>query len=103
MHATPPEASPIKSLVEELETLRQGFRQCLRAYAASVEESLQRVQTAVLSQQKVRKLSPEKTRDLRDMLALCRNLNLKPEKGRRKDLRKVEAVLEELRLLSQAW
>jgi D-arabinose 1-dehydrogenase-like Zn-dependent alcohol dehydrogenase len=100
---TPPEASPVKSLAEDLEMLRQAFRQCLQAYAAGVEESLQQVQTAVLNQQKARKLSPGKMRDLRDMLTLCRTLDLKPEKGRRKDLKKVEALLEELRLLTQGW
>lgn len=37
------------------------------------------------------------------MLALCRSLDLRPEKGRRKDLKKIEALIEELRLLTEQW
>jgi hypothetical protein len=41
--------------------------------------------------------------DLRDMLAMCRNLNLRPEKVCRKDLKKIEILLEELHFLTQRW
>ena len=42
-------------------------------------------------------------RDLRDMLTLCRTLDLKPEKGRRKDLKKIDSLLEELHLMIKSW
>ena len=35
-----------------------------------------------------------KIRDLRDMLTLLRHRQLKPDKGRRKDLKKIESVVE---------
>ena len=41
--------------------------------------------------------------DLRDMLTLLRTLQIKPEAGRRKDLKKIEGLVEELRLLSERW
>ena len=41
--------------------------------------------------------------DLRDMLTLLRTLEVKPEAGRRKDLKKIESLVEELRLLSERW
>ena len=100
---TLPEASPVKSLAEELETLRQLWRQCVQTYAAGVESTLDQVQASVLAQQKVRKLPVNKLGDLRDMLAMCRSLNLRPEKGRRKDLKKIESLLEELHLLTERW
>ncbi|MGI9087048.1 MAG: hypothetical protein ACR2HH_04785 [Chthoniobacterales bacterium] len=40
-------------------------------------------------------------RDLGDMLGLLRKLKLKPEKGRRRDLRKIDSVIEDLVLLCQ--
>ena len=100
---TLPEASPVKSLTEELETLRQLLRQCIQSYASGIESTLDEVQAAVLDQQKAKKLSGDKLGDLRDMLALCRNLNLRPGKARRKDLKKIENLLEELHLLTQRW
>ena len=41
--------------------------------------------------------------DLRDMLILLRTLEVKPEAGRRKDLKKIESLVEDLRLLSERW
>ena len=41
--------------------------------------------------------------DLRDMLTLLRTLEVKPEAGRRKDLKKIETLVEDLRLLSERW
>ena len=41
--------------------------------------------------------------DLRDMLTLLRTLEIKPEAGRRKDLKKIETLVEDLRLLSERW
>ena len=41
--------------------------------------------------------------DLRDMLTLLRTLDVKPEAGRRKDLKKIESLVEDLRALSERW
>ena len=41
--------------------------------------------------------------DLRDMLTLLRTLEIKPEAGRRKDLKKIESLVEDLRVLSERW
>jgi hypothetical protein len=37
------------------------------------------------------------------MITLCRTLDLKPEKGRRKDLKKIDTLLDELQVLVQNW
>ncbi|MBV9998443.1 MAG: hypothetical protein JO015_04930 [Verrucomicrobia bacterium] len=100
---TLPEASPVKSLAEELETVRLLWRQCIETYASGVEATLDQVQASVRGQQRARKLPVSKLGDLRDMLAMCRGLNLRPEKGRRKDLKKIETLIEELRLLTEQW
>jgi hypothetical protein len=41
--------------------------------------------------------------DLRDMLTILRTLQVKPEAGRRKDLKKIETLIDDLRLLSERW
>ena len=44
-----------------------------------------------------------KIRDLRDMLTLLRHRQLKPDKGRRKDLKKIESVVDDLAMLIENW
>ena len=44
-----------------------------------------------------------KNRDIRDMLTLLRNAGIKPEKGRRKDLKKLDSISEDLTMMVQDW
>lgn len=106
-------ASPIKSAVEEIDALGRLFRVTLKNYAASVETDLHRLREEVAAQEVAAKkpngkksspeLSPELVRDARDMLTLIRTLEIKPEKGRRRDLKKIEGVIEELRKIVGDW
>jgi len=97
------EVSPMKSLAEELEFVRKAFRESIEVYSTRVETQIKLVRDAVLLQTKNTTVSPARIRDLRDMLTLCRTLDLKPEKGRRKDLKKIDTMVEELQLMIQNW
>jgi hypothetical protein len=97
------EVSPMKSLAEELEFVRKSFRESIEVYSARVESQLTKIRDAVLEQTKHASLPPAQIRDLRDMITLCRTLDLKPEKGRRKDFKKIDTLVEELHLLIQNW
>ncbi len=44
-----------------------------------------------------------RVRDLRDMLTLLRTMQIKPQEGRRKDLKKVETIISDLELLTAGW
>ena len=97
------EVSPMKSLAEELDFVRKSFRESIEAYATRVDKQLAHIRDAVLEQTKNATVPAAKIRDLRDMITLCRTLDLKPEKGRRKDLKKIDTLLEELHLMVQNW
>ena len=97
------EVSPMKSLAEELDFVRKSFRESIDVYSARVEAQLNQIRDAVLEQTKNPKLPASHIRDLRDMITLCRTLDLKPEKGRRKDLKKIDTLVEELQLMIQHW
>jgi hypothetical protein len=97
------EVSPMKSLAEELEFVRKSFRESIQTYSTRVEAQLTQIRDTVLAQTKIPQLPPAQIRDLRDMITLCRTLDLKPEKGRRKDLKKIDSLLEELHLMIQGW
>jgi len=93
----------MKSVVEELETLRGDFRASLDSYATRIESEITAIRTAVEKDGKDAKLSGARMRDLRDMLTLLRKFQIKPEKGRRKDLKKLDSLVGDLTLLIESW
>jgi hypothetical protein len=103
MDSPSPEASPAKSVIEELDALRNEFRSALLAYAGRIEEEIALVQTSVGKLTGPKKIPAAKLRDLRDMLTLLRKFSIKPEKGRRKDLKKIDALVGDLSMLIEQW
>jgi uncharacterized protein YfkK (UPF0435 family) len=97
------EVSPMKSVAEELDFLRKSFRESLDVYAARIEGQLTRIRETILEQTKKTKISASHIRDLRDIITLCRTLDLKSDKGRRKDLKKIESAVEEIHAMIQNW
>jgi len=97
------ESSPAKSVIEDLDALRTEFRSALLAYAGRIEEEIGLVQETVSKLSSRKKIAPAKMRDLRDMLTLLRKFSIKPEKGRRKDLKKIDALVGDLTMLIEQW
>jgi hypothetical protein len=97
------EVSPMKSVAEELDLLRRSFRESVNTYATRIETQLSQVRERVIGQAKNSKIPPSRIRDLRDIITLCRTLDLKPDKGRRKDLKKIESAVEEIQAMLQNW
>lgn len=93
----------MKSVVEEIETLRADFRAALDSYATRIEGELSVIRAAIEKDGPDAKLSAAKMRDLRDMLTLLRKFQIKPEKGRRKDLKKLDSLVGDLTLLIETW
>ena len=91
--------SPARLLEEELEKLRSDLRTTVRAYAARLEIGLAESRAALETSKPAEELSRERLHQLRDLTILVRKRKLKPEKGRRKDLRKIDSLIEDLQLL----
>jgi hypothetical protein len=94
------DASPAKSLGEALSALRRNLRQALRSYETKLAGDLEAVIAWNTALAENGKPTREQLRDIGDMLGLIRKLKVKPEKGRRRDLRKLDTVVEDLVLLS---
>ena len=92
-------ASPVRLLESELGKLRTDLRTTVRAYTARLEVELARSRAALAESKPAEQLSRERLHQLRDLTILVRKRKLKPEKGRRKDLRKIDSLIEELQLL----
>jgi len=89
------ESSPVTMLAGELAILRRDLRTTIRAYAARLEIDLAESMAAV-SSKRAEALSREQLHDIREMTIMVRKRKLKPEKGRRKDLRKIDSLIRDL-------
>lgn len=89
-----PETSPALVFQREMIALRRDLRVTLRAYRARLESELAEVAAFA---PKAGELSRERIHRLRDLTILLRNRKVRPEKGRRKDLRKLDTIIQDLR------
>ena len=92
---------PVRMLQADLQSLRRELRATLRAYSARLEISLAETTAAVAASAPADELSGEQWHRIRDLNLILRNRKLKPEKGRRKDLRKLDSLIEELAAVAQ--
>jgi len=96
-------ASPMKSAGEELDFLRKTFREIIASYSARVEGEIAQIRGAVSVEEKKKKLSSSHLRDARDIITLVRTMDVKSEKGRRRDLKKIDLLIEELNRFVENW
>ncbi len=114
--ADAPQASPYRSAVQELEGLRKTLRTISQHYAKRLDMEIIRLRerVAVAGDQQTTKENKRSAAgksnpgnsqlyDLRDMVTLLRTLDVKPLAGRRKDLKKIESLVDDLRLLIERW
>ena len=95
------ETSPVKMLESELQFLRRDLRATVRAYTARLEIGLSESAAALNSYKPAEELSRERLHQVRDLTIMLRNRKVKPAKGRRKDLRKIDSLITDLHLFMQ--
>ena len=90
------EVTPATLLERELESLRRDLRATIRAYVARLEIDLAESTQAVGSVKNGEDLSRERLHDIRELMILVRNRKLKPQNGRRKDVRKIDSIIRDV-------
>ncbi|MGE5212536.1 MAG: hypothetical protein ACM3NN_02455 [Nitrospirota bacterium] len=95
------EVSPVTMLSNELDAVRRDLRRTIRAYAARLELDLAESIAAVTRYKRAEELSTERLHDIRDLTIMMRKRKLKPEKGRRKDVRKLDSLIRDLHSIAQ--
>ena len=95
------ESTPMKAVLEELDNLRSTVHETMQRYQTRLETEIDGVRSKVESVQENKRLSHAKMHDLRDMLTVLRTTRV--EKGRRKDLKKLDGVVDDLRMLTEDW
>ena len=83
-------------LESELRGLHKDLRKVARAYINRLENDLLVCIASLRSYGPIDRVSPELLHELRDLTIIVRNRKLKPEKGRRKDLRKIDSLIVDL-------
>ena len=88
-----------KAMDIELNRLRSLFREIVENYATKVEGEIAQLQEVM--QENGQKSG--QTEAIQAMLTSLRQLKVKPEKGRGKDLKRIHGLVQEMRRLTEAW
>ena len=83
-------------LESELRTLHLDLRTTAKAYIARLENDLFVCLAALRSYGPIEEVPREMLHQIRDLTIVVRNRKLKPQKGRRKDLRKIDSLIVDL-------
>jgi hypothetical protein len=89
-------SSPVTMLESELHALHRDLRKIAKAYIARLENDLLVCLAALRSYGPIEHVSREMLHQIRDLTIVVRNRKLKPDKGRRKDLRKIDSLIVDL-------
>lgn len=94
----PAEADKTKDIRAQFEHLRSVIKDICRSLAANMERDILELTELVSSGSSVKKGAVKvKPAKLKKAEALLSKLSVKPEKGRRSDLKKIEKTLEEIK------
>jgi hypothetical protein len=94
---------PTRSLVQELTFLRQSFREIINHYTIGVESEMAQIVALVTAENEKKIVPTDRVKEMRDMLMLLRGLEIKTAKGRRRDLKRIETLVAELRTIAERW
>mgnify|MGYP006928160669 CR=1 FL=1 len=101
MHIEKEESTPQTIVLEELAKLGLTLREITKMRLAKREEEISNLQAKIGGKRK--KFSSAKMHDMRDMLTVLRKTDFKAEKGRRRDLRKIDDIIGDLKILTETW
>jgi len=93
------ETSPVRQLEMELHLLRRELRITARVYTQRLEQELLATAAALHKVAPAEELTREQLHWVRDFASMVRQRRLRPEKGRRKDLRKIDSLIFDLQSL----
>jgi len=97
------EASPAKALLEAIDQFRSAGHGTLDAARANFDLRLDGIKSLVADLGAAEKIPQKKLRDIRDMYTILSEPRMKPEKGRLKDLKKMDSVSDDLEMMVEHW
>jgi hypothetical protein len=92
----------IQLALSQLAVVRRELRETLRTFEARLEIALAEVVNEFAALKTAKRFARERLDQIDNVIVLLRNRKLKPEKGRCKDLRKIEKLVRELHTATHA-
>jgi len=95
----------LKTLDTEIHHLRSLFQETLEAFAIAQEGEIAQLVQPIQEAVKERgvKITRRRQQLLQEMIDRIRDLQVRPQKGRRKDLKKIESLVRQLVELAEKW
>lgn len=90
-------------LTEEIARVQSGLADIARNYVARLNAELAMVQRRIVDVAAGRRPPRRVRSDLAEMIEMARSLQLKPHKGRRKDMKRVDGLVGELQGIVDKW
>ena len=97
------EASPAKALLRELEGFRRLCHATMNTVHARMDERIAAVKARIEALGAGGDIPNSKNHDIRDMLTLLGHVAVHPEKARRKDLKKLDSITDDLTEIADQW
>ena len=94
---------PVKPALEELAFVRKALQDVAAHYVAQVEADLNTVREAIAMFAGQKIIPRDRVEELRDVLLILREVEVKPEKGRRRDLKRIESAVKKMRRIVDGW
>ncbi len=97
------QASPAKSLLIEIDQLEKLIELAAHEYLKRLKLNLEEAELKIKPLASKNKLPAEVVRDIRDLIAMLRSAKVKPDKAKRKELKKLEDLVHEIKELTASW
>ena len=88
---------------EELLLLSKVLEEISRNYVNRLQREIQMVVKQIVKVETHGEFTRKQLKDLNHMVVMIRQLQLKPDRGRRKDLKKIDALIGELETYTENW
>jgi hypothetical protein len=92
-----------RALNEEIERVQSSLEDIARNYVTRLHAELASIQRRVVEAAESRRPPKKIGEDFTEMIELARSLQVKPHKGRRKDMKRVDELIGELQGIVDKW
>ena len=92
-----------KELVQHLRTLRSDFQDIIKKYSLAVQAQIEEMVRMVENENTDESQRVLKLKDIEKIVDAIRKLKIKPQKGRLKDVKRIQALLDDITFILSTY